>query len=1699
MYNQFNNILSTSHKKLDMQNNVSFKKDDIKKDSSMEHLNLIYPINSHMENTFDKYIKNCETYTIDHNKEEQQNMMDPIDSNSNIKMEEVSKEYKKKKIFLEMNKENSEELDTRVNRNYTKEEIKYDKKYDQSDTVVGYEKCVNDDTISYNKHFSDNILSEVTWNRFSSNISCYDDNKLYNKGLHNNMSNIYNDNMDIKTKNSKEFHINGIKRKSVSHNLSNICTSPCSEFFKYFRLDDEIFQDNKTKNNVDMINTTTTTTTTTNNNNNNNNNNDCFGRRPIHFFKHLNKHKVDVPSQTDNNLEDIFLNNIIHHENIKNLEIIWNNNEQKLKGESLILFLKNQIKMYKKELSIKNDEIKSIQNIHKKNIDDIISSHILEISKLKEKHQADIFFIKNQHLENIVSVRKNFESKLNHIEEDLFLDLDILYNEDNGYVINEQINQIIIGEQNEREKYGTDEHIDNFLNNKEIKKCDMNNNVNNSNDHINNNNNNNNNDDDKINNNNNDDDNINNNNNNDDNINNNNNNNYCYYYNNTLKCSERANNIRDVNYLEIKDNNNLMIYEKDKIKEHTPNNDILYNNISNEFTRNKDIPFKHEEHNLRNNIIIPHGLDDNPLKKLKFLWSYKNKEHEDNNKYIKEEMTHLKKIYNQVFLEKTKEYVELYVNNKIFYDILQYIEKDNNVVKEDILKKNNEHYYGIEEIKKRIYDIILKNNNESNTYMNGKKKEENEIVKELDENWLIKLLIYMNSLLQLERLRLEDMKIKQERNNGINNYIKNKNMKKKELIIDEEEELEEDISSNEIHRLEKEMDTNEKIKMLKEKNRKLLSLNEFYKKKLEHIQVWKTKLEIMKKNKCNEVIHNENNMDNKETIFFRKYKCEDDKGVSNKVEYTHNNNNNYSSDNNNNYSSSNNINYSSDNNNNNNNYSNNLRNGFTSIWFPLIYLKPVEEENKRDAELMYLLKMLGRYNNENKKNDIWSSKYEDNDSNTDYTKLINDTYNNDDNIFNFAYDENEYISCIKTENKKSTHKCYNDNENTNYKNINVEDRKDNFLYAPYNLLNVLKKKLTYIFWQLLGDIYKYRNVIVETCNYIYNIHNLFNEYINKYEKSEKKNEECYNKYMNDKEDDFLNEKYNLRKIIGVTKLKLEICTNEYMELKENYDKEKKRLIMLTNTCYENECMKYKNTIQQFKNVDKQLKIYKAREKKWINLVKLLILELKNSSKTNQEDIKNIWIEIISTKKEIINHNNIYMENNNTNDYFTIHKEDQGKGNNLLNDEKLFIQNINRHIDENNFPFEYNHDTSTIYNNNNIVKNNDDLIVKNNKTNKKENRNKKNIQMKEKQNDKINFYKKDFHSFLDDIVKSELFHFYSYDEPNNFITNKINSHIDMTSININTNEYYRHGDELYIDKDNMEDYNLYYNKKINHLYNNYILRNYNNNDNNDKNNNAHSNNIHNNNKHNNNAHNNNTHNNNAHNNNTHNNNTNNTTKHLSNQIKDKLYEGNDFFSLVSSIAKESCLIFQILLKIKEDDIKEKTEKITSLEKKLYLLKQYNINEKNKNKLLLAKQEILTNKINTLNIDKHKLQTHISSINKEKLHLKSHNLTKQQELNLIITYYKNIIISIQKHINKYSTVLHLLDNIPQHDKDIILNLTNNHDEKCNNLIFSLHKQQKDDLKTKNEFSDQGSHDSSIQQTNLQLLKSKSTNENMITGQD
>lgn len=41
--------------------------------------------------------------------------------------------------------------------------------------------------------------------------------------------------------------------------------------------------------------------------------------------------------------------------------------------------------------------------------------------------------------------------------------------------------------------------------------------------------------------------------------------------------------------------------------------------------------------------------------------------------------------------------------------------------------------------------------------MNGKKKEENEIVKELDENWLIKLLIYMNSLLQLERLRLEDM------------------------------------------------------------------------------------------------------------------------------------------------------------------------------------------------------------------------------------------------------------------------------------------------------------------------------------------------------------------------------------------------------------------------------------------------------------------------------------------------------------------------------------------------------------------------------------------------------------------------------------------------------------------------------------------------------------------------------------------------------------------------------------------------------------------------------------------------------------------------------------------------------------------------------------------------------------------------------
>ncbi|SOV19447.1 calponin homology domain-containing protein, putative [Plasmodium sp. gorilla clade G2] len=1649
MYDQCNTIFNTSDKKLNTQNNFSFKKDN-----STEHLNLMYPINSHMEeNTFDKYIKNYETHTNVHNKEEEQNMIGYNNSNSNTNLKQEFKEYNNK-MFLEMNNENNEQLDDRVNRNYTNKEEKYqtydkrydkrydkkyDKRYDKNDNFIGYKKGQDDDTISYNKHFSDNILSDVTLNRFTSNISCYDDN------------------MDIKTKNSNEFHINGIKRKSVSHNISNVSTSPCSDFFKYFRFEEGIFHDNKRDDNVFMINNnedilehdsglhknekynihTNKHNNNKNNNNNNNNNNSnksntCFATSPVNFFKPFNKDKVDVSSQTDYNHEDIFLNNIIHHENMKNLEVIWNNDEQKLKGESFLLFLKNQIKMYKKELIIKNDEIKSMKNIHKKNIDDIISSHILEISKLKEKHQADIFFLKNQHLENIVSVRKNFESKLNHIEEDLLLDLDILYKENNGNTLNEQINEIIISEHNEREKYGLDKHIDNFLNDNKMNKWDMTNNMDNSTDHINNNN-------------------------------NNNDNSNDHYNNNTLKYSDRTNNIRDDNNIEIKHNNNLMIYEKDTINEHISINDILYNNNSNKIIRNnKDIFLKNGEHNLKNNVMIPHELD-NPLKKLKFMLNQKNKEHEENNKYIKEEMTHLKQIYNQVFLEKNKEYNEIYVNNKIFYDILEYIKKDNNCVGDDIFNKNNEHY-SIEKIKKNIYDIIIKNNKESKIYLKEKKKEEKDIVKELDENWLINLLIYMNSLLQLERIRLEDMKIKEERDICIYNYMKNKNMKKKDnylFLLNNDMNKKElindtnDISSNELHRLENEMDTNEKIKMLKERNRKLLSLNEFYKKKLEHIQIWKTKLEIMKTNKYNQFVVNEN----KENIFLKKYKCDDDKGVTtNDMEYTHNNNNN----NNNIY------------NNNIYNYSNNLK-GFTSMWLPLIYLKPVEEENKRDAELMYLLKMLDRYDNENKKNGIWSSNNEENDNNMVDEKIMNDIYHNNNNInsnsiFNFAYNfDDEYISCLKTDNRKCTDKDYNDRENE-------------FVYAPYNLLNVLKKKLTYIFWQLLGDIYKYRNVIIETCNYIYNIHNLFNEHINKYEKDEKKKEESYNKCMKDKEDDYLNEKYNLRELIGITKLKLEICTNEYIELKENYEKEKKRLIILTNRCYENESMKYKSTIQQFKNVDKQLKIYKAREKKWINLIELLILELKNSSKQNQEDIKNVWLEIISTKKEAINNDNtICMENNNSDDYLIIDKGDQEKCNHLINEKNVVIDSINKDIDENNLGFEYNHDKHNMdinnNNNNNIIKNLDDLIRKN-KTEQEDNRKKK-LPMKKEENDKINIYKKDFHGFLDDIIKSEVFQFYSFEESNNFISNKINAHINNnTSFNINTNEYYGNSNEMYIFKENMEDYNIYYNKKINHVYNNYIVNNYNNDDikdgpnNNDNNNNNNDTHIH----------------------------THNTNKHSLNKIKDKFYEGKDFFNLLSAMAKESCLIFQILLKIKEDDIKEKTEKITSLEKKLYLLKQYNINEKNKNKLLLEKQEILIHKIKTLNIDIHKLQTYISSINKEKIYLKTHNLTKEQELNLIITYYKNIIISIKKHLNKYSTVLYLLDNIPQHDKDIILNLTNITHEKYNNFKFSFDKQQKDQLtkKKKNEFNDETS-DYSLQQANLQLLKDKALNENIITVDD
>ncbi|VWU53001.1 hypothetical protein HEP_00496300, partial [Hepatocystis sp. ex Piliocolobus tephrosceles] len=174
--------------------------------------------------------------------------------------------------------------------------------------------------------------------------------------------------------------------------------------------------------------------------------------------KKTENNKVDNSTQTHN---DIIYNFLLNHENCNNLEIIWDKHgNTKIKGESFIFFLKTLLQLYKKELTMKNEEINLIEKLKQKKIDDIKEIHNIELANLKQKHKSEICFLKNQNVENIIKVRKSFENKLNNIEEDLMLDIDILTSQNkkakNVSIYNKEMKQtklITVNTTEYKEKY----------------------------------------------------------------------------------------------------------------------------------------------------------------------------------------------------------------------------------------------------------------------------------------------------------------------------------------------------------------------------------------------------------------------------------------------------------------------------------------------------------------------------------------------------------------------------------------------------------------------------------------------------------------------------------------------------------------------------------------------------------------------------------------------------------------------------------------------------------------------------------------------------------------------------------------------------------------------------------------------------------------------------------------------------------------------------------------------------------------------------------------------------------------------------------------------------------------------------------------------------------------------------------------------
>ncbi|CAD2111341.1 hypothetical protein YYG_03409 [Plasmodium vinckei petteri] len=1220
------------------------------------------------------------------------------------------------------------------------------------------------------------------------------------------------------------------------HNFNDIEQIPKSNFFKYFNIGQHMDEGNKNSNMI-LQNIEQTFPAST-------------GSSPLSNLSKFSKlsrldnlgkenklnlasHKIDASSQTNQNgISNILLTT----DEMNSLEVVWSKNSNygdRVQSDHFIEYLKRQIKIYKKELDIKTNELELTKKIHEKEIKDIKETHNLDLLNLKEKHDNEIFYLKNENIEKIISIKKKFEHKLNNIEDDLLLDLDVLIFENHNVIDSSE------HAKKSSPKTQTTKPINEFP-----------------------------------------------------------------IHSNVESCFDIDNKFEQSDELNKTDNN-----EKD-------NNNIDSKNLLFNFTGSSGDGQNEKGNEIKdcNDIVKVNRTIQMSIKKIKHLVREKNKENKINNEYINNQIVSLKNTIKNNNLEKIENYNNIEQNKEIFQELLNYIE--------EILTKNGDAFSDIDkeesylkQIKNTLYNIIK---NKKNDIKND------EVYKLLDKSIITRLITHIIFFLVKENIKTQQIKLNMIKSISLNEYAHvetslNKKIKLFETVEKQKDNLNYEqlnipsgnttiLPSNEIIKYEKEIEKYKKIKNLEKKNKKLLSINEYYKKKLEHTEIWKKSIENLKKK-----FTNEKKDTTVEPSQERTKSDETDKNYVNQLNLEEH----------------------------------------TFAEFPKFYLKIFDEKNESDAELMFLLKQLDRCDNEPNEFNIF-----DNHTTEIYNK-----------INKLDYGKNEIVDS--------------DNIFLNKNKIEIDNLTEtdnmNVLDWEQNSSEKIKKKLTYLFWKMLGDIYKYRNIIEEAFNYVNNLNMKFNHYVLENEERFKTSRNDFESFNQKNINLYLSDKYKLRKTIAIEKLNANLYKDKYIDLLSKWEAERKKYIFLINSCHENESVKYKYTINQLKNAYFNLKKYQIREKKWNHLAKLLATQINAPSTQVEHMIKDVWVEMLATTN---------LENETENE---TENRTENKSNCALVKKKTKLQTFHSTETEQD---EANNDTyllSLLENarqKGNLLKDtetpkkdkikttklialpqkitnkNNDKTIKQKNNSDQINKNKNNIINKKKSffkvnnyNEQLNFYKYDFNTCLQNIQNNKIWDLSSESEDNSLdMCSDIklaNMEHCLDNISLNQNEHLNvYSNECNVSKTIYESNDL---------------------------------------------------------------------TSLSDETKGK----KNIIFLLSKMAKESCIMFQNILNIKEGELKEKEENIANLEKQILELKQQNTNDCNNFQRLEDEQKNCEDQLSLLKDTIKYLNNQILLLNKEKLYLQINYLEKQKELENLIANYKNIFNQVKQNIQNYPFVLYLLE--------------------------------------------------------------------------